>query len=304
MSDVKLYKRIAPIASDAKIKIGPTAKARIARQATRKIEREAPRPQSLDSIVTFEAAKIAADIEIVVPPPEFPAELPIRFLREVGTRTSLRVYWGDDCANAYGQGWVGCHNAKVHLIDTDKLEDWEQGGSPSDHPEACWAIKCDHCDAAVPAMPALELCACGCGQMRLPDGAPNRQVSHERIYVTPGTGSELITKKVAGDAWIETLKMHGDDGACRYWDNCNGKHLIVNCPGYSGMCTPWDTNSRANNCTKREDRTHRCWVVTGDPEKGEPIHVSKNGDTCSAGAGSIQAGPYHGVLVHGVLRRC
>lgn len=45
---------------------------------------------------------------------------------------------------------------------------------------------------------------------------------------------------------------------------------------------------------------HKCWVRHGDP-RASNVTVDKNGDTCSAGAGSILAGDYHGFLQAGVL---
>jgi len=90
------------------------------------------------------------------------------------------------------------------------------------------------------------------------------------------------------------VEMH-PGGRCHNWDNCPGRHLMAVLPNGHH----WDIDSRASNCGRPEDRTHRCWVRHGDPEKGEPVHVDKAGDTCSAGAGSILAGDYHGFLHHG-----
>jgi len=86
------------------------------------------------------------------------------------------------------------------------------------------------------------------------------------------------------------------DGKCLYWDNCDDPrgHLIVVLPnGHQ-----WDVDSRASNCTMPEDRTHRCWVRTGEPPN---VTAGKSGHTCAAGAGSILSGDYHGFLQNGVL---
>ena len=48
------------------------------------------------------------------------------------------------------------------------------------------------------------------------------------------------------------------------------------------------------------DDVHRCWVRHGRPEDGT-LHVDKNGQTCAAGAGSIQTHNWHGFLHNGVL---
>lgn len=96
-------------------------------------------------------------------------------------------------------------------------------------------------------------------------------------------------------------------------------------PDYTGpdgiaLCciTPgghWMVDSQASNCTRdqyerftdesgrearRFTRTHYCWVRHGDP-RTEPVTVDKNGETCSAGAGSILAGNWHGFLRNGFL---
>lgn len=76
------------------------------------------------------------------------------------------------------------------------------------------------------------------------------------------------------------------------WDNCDGRHLMATCPNGD----VWDIDGRASNCTMPEERTHRCWVRHGEPPD---ITVDKNGHTCSAGAGSIATGDYHGFLQNG-----
>lgn len=105
-----------------------------------------------------------------------------RFIQEIGTRATLRRYWGDACPNSYGKGGRGLHNAKLAL---------------------------------------------------------------------------------------------------------NGHH--------------WDIDSRASNCTKPSDTTHRCWVRTGTPPN---VTAGKSGNTCSAGAGSILVPGWHGFLTNGELRSC
>lgn len=73
----------------------------------------------------------------------------------------------------------------------------------------------------------------------------------------------------------------------------DGDHLEVVTPG--GL---WNVDSRASNCTMPYDYEHRCWVRHGDVPV---ITVDKAGLTCSAGAGSIQCGTYHGFLQNGHL---
>lgn len=66
--------------------------------------------------------------------------------------------------------------------------------------------------------------------------------------------------------------------------------------------THWHIDSVANNCTKTDDREHRCWVRHGS--KPGVIHVDKQGLTCAAGAGSIATKQFHGFLHHGELYDC
>lgn len=78
------------------------------------------------------------------------------------------------------------------------------------------------------------------------------------------------------------------------WTNCPGVHLNVMLPNRHS----WDIDSRASNCTLPTETTHRCWIREGTPPK---VTAGKAGHTCSAGAGSIRSGDYHGFLRDGVL---
>ena len=88
------------------------------------------------------------------------------------------------------------------------------------------------------------------------------------------------------DAWWMPESWRGPDGIA----------LMVRLPNGHD----WHVDGEASNCTRKGDRTHRCWIRHGDPRTGS-VHVDKDGDTCAAGAGSIQGGDYHGFLHHGVL---
>ena len=87
------------------------------------------------------------------------------------------------------------------------------------------------------------------------------------------------------DAFLAGPSMQGPDG----------KSLVVICPNGE----QWMIDGHASNCTQRDDTgpygvAHRCWTRIGTPPL---IQVGKSfGKTCSAGAGSIQAGNYHGFL--------
>jgi hypothetical protein len=93
---------------------------------------------------------------------------------------------------------------------------------------------------------------------------------------------------------------HGDwriylhEGKCQDWDNCTEFAFITLPCGHT-----FDAGHRASNCTKPEDRLHRCWVVEG---KFPNASLTKNGLTCAAGAGSILCHcGWHGFLQNGVL---
>lgn len=62
----------------------------------------------------------------------------------------------------------------------------------------------------------------------------------------------------------------------------------------------WSVDGRASNCTLPDDDVHRCWVRHGDPRECR-VTVDKNGNTCSAGAGSIASPNWHGFLRDGQL---
>lgn len=83
------------------------------------------------------------------------------------------------------------------------------------------------------------------------------------------------------------------DQPYRYHPDAQGRCLYVQTPGGS-----WCIDSRASNCTMPKDNNHRCWVRHGEPPN---VTVDKSGDTCKAGAGSIQAGDWHGYLRKGEL---
>lgn len=205
-----------------------------------------------------------------------------RLVKEIGTRASLRVYWGDaECPNCLGGGRPGYHNAQVHLADSAVLEDWKLGGGPADYPDERWPSKCDHCGVAVPAQaPEREY---GTGGS---NGGLERQVQHDRIYDTPS--GKLEPGSIFEAHWLPRDFMF--DGVDR--------HLVCVLPNGHH----WHMTGRASNCTMPQDRTHRCWVI--HEEAPGVFHVDKAGHTCAAGAGSIAAPGWHGFLHHGELVQC
>ncbi len=80
------------------------------------------------------------------------------------------------------------------------------------------------------------------------------------------------------------------------WTGPDGLSLHCMTPGGT-----WCIDSIASNCTDPHNRNHKCWIRHGDPRTGK-ITVDKGGaPTCTAGAGSIQCGTYHGFLRDGAL---
>lgn len=201
-----------------------------------------------------------------------------RLATEVGTRVSLRVYWGDDCSNCGGSGSKGYHNAHTKLYDSpEKMNGIDPegnitynsfGGKVEDYPAEQFPIKCDHCDASVPT-------------------DANRQVFNERLYDTPS--GKLEPGCLYWAHWYPENM---------YWDNHKGHMLFAVLPGGGH----WNIDSRASNCAKPDDRNHRCWIRHGEPPN---IHVDCLGPWCGAGGGSIAYGHpgeksyYHGFLQNG-----
>lgn len=222
-----------------------------------------------------------------------------RLVKEIGKRGSLRVYWDvvlvekvepcdqcpeghptrihqNDCPNCCGGGKPGYHNAHRLLRDALTGED-VSFGKAEDFPDAEWPTVCENCGAVAPVRGAPRPAVLG---GRGPD--VGHQVSVSRLYDTPSGEVE------PGDVY--EYRMH-EPGECHYWDKCDGVHLLAMTPNGES----WDISSRASNCTMREDRQHRCWVVTGSAEAGT-LTVGKGGLTCSAGGGSIQVTGWHGFL--------
>jgi hypothetical protein len=119
----------------------------------------------------------------------------------------------------------------------------------------------------------------------LPFYPPNDQLERAK--------AEGKSALIPGDMFfLDDFPPH--DGGCCYWTNCDGKHLYVITPD---LCF-WDIDSKAENCTMPDDRTHRCWIRHGEPPN---ITVDKQGRTCGAGAGSFIGATWHGFLRNGEL---
>lgn len=145
-------------------------------------------------------------------------------------------------------------------------------------------------------------CARRCGY-RFGD-ADNWQAWQELLYRRADTG-ELVTLRqrhpedpadaptsAPGGAMWNAWWMPGGPA----WRGPDGVCLMVRLPdGHD-----WHVDGEASNCTRKGDRTHKCWIRRGDPRQAN-VTVDKNGETCAAGAGSIASNGYHGFLVDGTL---
>ncbi|HXS59000.1 MAG TPA: hypothetical protein VN726_22910 [Hanamia sp.] len=123
-------------------------------------------------------------------------------------------------------------------------------------------------------------------------GTDNKQSFNEEIYICKETGERMTLRAAKVGAiwrawWYEDVEwLRGIDG----------KSYVCQTPGGE-----WNIDSRASNCTKPNDLVHKCWCRHGEAPN---FTVNKNGNTCSAGAGSIAIGNYHGFLINGELTNC
>lgn len=128
-------------------------------------------------------------------------------------------------------------------------------------------------------------CACG---YEFKDTDP-WQLFTDRQYQRVDNG-EVMTLRTAPPGAMWDAEWFHDYAWCAGPD---GRSMMVVLPNGNH----WLIDGPANNCT-RPNEPHKCWIRHGEPPK---LTVDKNGDTCSAGAGSIQSGNYHGFLQNGVL---
>lgn len=183
-----------------------------------------------------------------------------RLVRHTGEfRFSAQYWWGPK---------TGPHLHVVRLALPEADEDNWGIEAAKRHKDEAFALRCE-CGAA-------------------PEEPGDWSTGKHRLWSTED--GELHPGDMFWASWLH------HDGKCKYWDNCNDPrgHLLVVLPNGHH----WDIDSRANNCTLPNDRTHRCWVRTGEPPH---ITAGKVGHTCSAGAGSIMSGDYHGFLKDGIL---
>ena len=122
----------------------------------------------------------------------------------------------------------------------------------------------------------------------------------ERIWRRTDTGEERLMRDKEHPE-IPSIEPGATWNAAWMPDDwkVDGVYLIVKCP--DGHI--WAVDSRASNCGLPDDNVHKCWVRHGDPRDCH-VTVDKDGDTCSAGAGSILTPNWHGFLRDGQLVEC
>lgn len=204
------------------------------------------------------------------------------FLEETGReRLWLRRYVFSSLSKCPGSH--GYHNAMVLLTEADIVWEPTTGGRvdrviacrdkselrpPDDDPR--WPTKCDECD-----------------YLFKPDDP--FQLHGAQLYRRSDNGEiTTIREAPAGALWYaDWMHRKGPDGHC----------LMAKVPGGG----EWMIDGQASNCDKPNDKEHYCWVRHGEVPN---ITVDKRGNTCNAGAGSIQTHNWHGHLVNGVFREC
>jgi hypothetical protein len=190
-------------------------------------------------------------------------------------RVSLRRYEGV-AAGSPKCGRYGFHNAEVHLGDAPRdtftlpaLEDPR------------WPTRCDTCGKEFSA------------------GA-HSTLAEPPLYLRADTGALLTLSDAAPGAmwWAPWYSSKAKDGWMTGYD---GRTLVVRLPDGRD----WIVDSVASNCPIPKDRSHRCWLRQGEPPDVTAGKKAEKGEkTCSAGAGSIQTGSWHGFLRNGWLERC
>lgn len=203
------------------------------------------------------------------------------FCEPVYSKVSISVYSKDaGCAKSKNTAPYNWHRAEVMLPDI-----YPRGAEPS-------LPSLDD-----KSLPWPTVCACG---FAFTAENSNRSAGGQTSYRRIDTG-EIIGRLANAPVgacwdleWYRAREFFQDDGK-PYWLGPDGRILCVKTPGGD-----WVIDSRASNCTMKDDTAHRCWVRHGSPEDGT-LHVDKNGNTCAAGAGSIMCGSYHGFLHNGNL---
>jgi hypothetical protein len=227
-------------------------------------------------------------------------------------------------ARRYSQGESKCpynnfyHNAMVQIGYMPLVRTQKDGYEHVGVDVSCevpplddrWPTKCDHCDYVFAdtdyrqnfieiMMVQVATEAEDVSNVHLPVIKTGDKVMEPVPYFDFGNKLVPATWWPRRDLPAGAMFRYPSSYRKMYWDNDTEDPLVVIVPNNAGSPTEWMIDSRCSNCTMPDDRTHRCWVRTGVPPL---ITVGKGGVTCAAGAGSIAAPGYHGMLENGVLR--
>jgi len=172
------------------------------------------------------------------------------------------------------------HNAETVIGEVEVCKDdrsiyvFPPESVPHDDPR--WPLSCDTC----------LRCFCDDDEW---------QINHNVLYRRIDTG-EIYTLNDAppGAMWYADWMLSYSLPDSNFNKGPDGHCLMVRCPDGHDWCV----DGPASNCTMPDDTIHKCWVRHGTPPN---ITVDKNGNTCAAGAGSIQTRSWHGFLRNGVL---
>jgi len=217
----------------------------------------------------------------------------VQLVVPVAAEFHARAFWGvdSDGKRACAASWKGYHDSKTFLrrVEGIAAEGTEPDSSDSVPAEA-WPTACAFCGEAAPEH-AVRHVSVSTVYRGTVDG-------EERVGLQGKPGSRFGLRP--GDAfWATWFHSHGEEVGCHAgWTNCADErgHLHLVLPdGHH-----FDCSSRAKNCSRPKDKKHRCWSVEGTPEGGD-LSLGKGGDTCKAGAGSVDTGTWHGFVRDGLM---
>lgn len=189
------------------------------------------------------------------------------------TRYTLRRYGGTRCGIFY------YHNAHSPVIaETPDLPnpDGIRGNNPPEKPakdDPRWPTKCERCEYQF--------------------------TDTDEFQIFPySTYRNTETGEIVRDDLLPVGAMYYGDWNLRFYGpGPDGHCLVVRMPGQINWCM----DGEASNCTRKGDKTHKCWIREGAVPN---VTAGKNGNTCSAGAGSIAVPDFHGFLRNGWLEEC
>lgn len=184
----------------------------------------------------------------------------------------LRRYQSINDPNDKCAGKMTYHDAKGPYLGNlpARVEDahWKHERPNTPHDDPRWPTNCDSCGKRFTEADAY-------------------QDFFESVYLDDAGKEYTLRDPVPGMMW-DAFWCHGSPVHC----GPDGRSIHVICPDGSQWCI----DSRASNCTMPQDNVHKCWIRHGEPPN---LTVDKNGQTCSAGAGSIAVPGYHGFLQNG-----